>query len=224
MQRLLESARRARPWLLSVMASLLLVQEALAGAGIDRLRAFLADTQTLQAKFEQTVLAANQEKIQQANGTFYIQRPGKFRWDYQSPDRQLIVADGDRVWIYDIELEQVTVKPQDRALADTPASLLSGTAPIDENFGLENLDSSGDGLDWVELRPKKQDGTVERVRLAFGSESLERMEMVDRFDQVTAFRFHRIRRNITLDRALFRFRPPPGVDVVGEQIPLKDQK
>ena len=144
-----------------------------------------------------------------------MQRPGKFRWDYLEPYKQLIVSDGSKIWIYDTELEQVTVKPIESGLSDTPALLLSGDKPLDQAFVITDLGENG-GLEWVELMPKVSDTSFERVRLGFGKDDLQGMELVDNFGQTTRLDFTNLKRNPAVEQSLFAFTPPPGVDVIGE--------
>lgn len=185
-----------------------------AGEATDRLDDFFANVNLMQADFHQSLWDARGKMVKEAQGTLLMQRPGKFRWDYVTPFKQLIVADGKKIWIYDSELEQVTVKPIDAALGDTPALLLSGGQPLDRNFVLTDMGESK-GLEWVELEPKETDGSFERVRLGFG-EDLEVMELLDNFGQTTKMNFINLRRDPKVDADLFRFTPPKGVDVIGD--------
>ena len=188
---------------------------AVAQTGVERLQEFLDSVRTLRAVFEQEVLDSRGQPVQEGRGTFALFRPGRFRWNYREPYEQIIVADGERVWVYDVDLEQVTVRPQDEALSQTPAMLLSGTAQVDQRFVVEDL-GEREGLQWVELRPREQESNFERVRLGFRGVVLTRMEMVDAFEQLTTFRFEEVQVNIEIDDDVFQFTPPPGVDVVGE--------
>lgn len=189
---------------------------AYAGTASERLDVFFNDVQVLQTDFQQTVLDDKGNKVKEAQGNLVMQRPGKFRWTYTDPYQQLIVADGDKIWIYDADLEQVTVKPMDAALGDTPAVLLAGGRPLDENFLITDMGSNG-SLEWVELLPRNPDATFERVRLGFGEEDLRMMELLDNFGQTTRLEFSNLRRNQKADAQLFTFTPPPGVDVIGQE-------
>lgn len=186
-----------------------------AGAAADRLQTFYKDVKSLRAGFEQTVTDASGKVMQQARGKMALQRPGKFRWDYERPHEQAIVADGKKIWLYDPDLEQVTVKLQDEALGDTPAQLLSNIKPLEQSFRVSELPAK-DGLEWVELTPKSKDTGFDRVRLGFDAKSLARMELVDAFGQTTRLSFAGVERNPRLDANMFTFTPPKGVDVVGE--------
>ncbi len=194
---------------------LLLPLTSYAGVASERLDDFFANVKTLQADFHQTLIDDKGHTVKEANGVLVMQRPGKFRWDYLQPYKQLIVADGKKIWVYDSELEQVTVKPMDAALGSTPALLLSGTKPLQENFIITELGPS-DGLEWVELSPKVPDSSFERVRLAFDKTNLQRMELVDNFGQLTWLEFKKLERNVHPDPKLFVFSPPVGVDIIGD--------
>lgn len=198
-----------------LLVATLACSPALAMTGEERLRSFLDDVRTLTADFDEQVMDQQGNVVQEAQGNFSLARPGRFRWDYRKPYEQLIVADGERLWVHDVELEQVTVKAQDQALSQTPAMLLSGSAGIGERFHVEEL-GVREGLQWIELRPLQQEGNFERIRLAFQERTLTRMEMTDAFEQITSFRFERVRSNVQIAPEVFRFEPPPGADVVGD--------
>ncbi len=183
--------------------------------GRERLESFFKDVQSLRGEFSQTVLDPRMNITEQAQGTLALQRPGKFRWDYQAPYHQLIVADGKKVSIYDIELEQVTMKPFSETLGNTPAQLLSSGENLEKSFTIVEQGAQGD-FEWVELTPKQQDTSFERIRLGFDKTNLRVMELVDTFGQTTRLQFSRLERNPKLVPSLFDFKPPPGVDVVGE--------
>lgn len=183
--------------------------------GRERLDAFFKDVQSLRGEFSQTVLDPRMNITEQAQGTLALQRPGKFRWDYKEPYHQMIIADGKKVWIYDIELEQVTVKPFTETVGNTPAQLLSSGENLEKSFAITERGVQGE-FEWVELTPKQQDTNFERIRLAFDQTNLRVMELVDTFGQTTRLQFSRLERNPKLVPSLFDFKPPPGVDVVGE--------
>lgn len=186
---------------------------ACAADGPRLLNRFLEGLNTLQAKFRQTVIGAGHDRAMSSKGTFYLKRPGRFRWTYDEPAGQLVIADGDRVWLYDAELEQVSHQSQEAALRGTPALLLSGSGPVESHFEVVGL-GSRNGLEWVELLPRGEESEIVKVLVAFRGEQLDRLEMIDNFGQITRFHFADIRRNPDLDPALFRFRPPPGIDML----------
>ncbi len=183
--------------------------------GAQQLNLFLKDLTTLQADFEQTLEQPDDDQVYTSNGVFYLKRPGQLRWEYKSPSEQLIVADGDRIWLYDIELEQVSHRSQQAALVGTPAQLLSEEAPISEHFEIHDLGKS-DGLNWVELLPKAKESQFSSLRLGLDDAKLLRMEMIDNFAQTTRFVFDNVQRNPALDEALFNFEPPPMIDLIGD--------
>ncbi len=184
-------------------------------AGTDALKMFLGQSQTLKARFAQTVLDRNLKPLQKAQGVMQFSRPGKFRWDYQKPYEQVIVGDGSKLWIYDKDLNQVTVRKLDQALGASPAALLAGSNDLERDFTLSN---SGvrDGLDWLDAVPKSRDTVFERVRMGFGKSGLEAMELRDQFGQVTVITFSDVERNPRIAADVFRFTPPQGADVISE--------
>jgi outer membrane lipoprotein carrier protein len=186
-----------------------------AESGINQLETFLQDLKTLKADFRQTLQQPDYDQVYASNGVFYLKRPGQLRWEYQTPSEQLIVADGDRVWLHDFELEQVSHRSQKAVLDGTPAQLLSGTGPISQHFEVNELGAESQ-LTWVELIPKSKEAQFSRVRLALQESQLERMEMLDNFGQVTRFFFDNMERNPELDDELFEFEPPPLIDLIGD--------
>ncbi len=187
-----------------------------AASATDRLNDFFKSVQSLRADFQQVVTDPRGKTIQDARGTFLMQRPNKFRWNYQKPYEQTIVADGVKLWVYDKDLEQVTVKKLDAALGNTPALLLSGARPLTDNFHIAELTDRKDGLQWIALAPKSEEANFKQVRLAFGKHSLEVMELVDSFEQTTQLRFSSVQSNVKFTTNEFQFTPPQGVDVVGD--------
>ena len=181
----------------------------------DALKVFLDQTQTLKARFAQTVLDKNLKTLQQAQGVMQFSRPGKFRWDYVKPYEQTIVGDGSRLWIHDKDLNQVTVRKLDRALGASPAALLAGSNDLERDFTLSNAGIK-DGLDWLDAVPKSRDTVFERVRMGFGKSGLEAMELRDQFGQVTVITFTDVERNPRIPAEVFRFTPPQGADVISE--------
>ena len=197
------------------IALLLFTPSLVFASGVDSLKNFLKNSRTVKAQFSQTVLDRNGKQVQAASGSMQFSRPGKFRWEYNKPYPQLIVGDGDKVWLYDADLNQVTVRKLDQALGNTPAALLAGNNAIEQNFilaeGVKN-----NGLEWVEATPKSKEGSFERVRLAFRGSTLEMMELRDHFGQTTFIRFKELELNPGLAPQLFSFTPPQGADVVGD--------
>ena len=188
----------------------------LAEAGaVDQLHQFLSGTRTLKADFSQIVIGKSGRKPQQSSGVVAISRPGKLRWDIQKPYPQLVVGDGEKIWIYDPELKQITVRKAGLAISGSPAALLAGSNELEKNFVLEEA-GEAEGMNWVEATPKAGDSGFEKVRLGFAGKDLKAMELHDSFGQTTHIRFANLERNPVLPAATFRFTPPAGVDIVGD--------
>lgn len=188
----------------------------LAEAGaIDQLHQFLTGTRTLKAEFSQMVIGKNSRKPQQSSGLVAISRPGKLRWDIQKPYPQLVVGDGEKIWIYDVELKQVTVRKAGQAISGSPAALLAGSNELEKNFTLAEA-GEADGMNWVEATPKADESGFEKIRLGLVGTDLKAMQLHDNFGQTTHIQFSRLERNPVLPAATFKFVPPAGVDIVGE--------
>lgn len=179
----------------------------LAGSGVTQMEHFLNDLQSLQARFEQSVLDPQQRQASRSQGIFYMQRPGLFRWDYSEPEDQQIIADGEQIWLVDPELEQVSVQSQDSALKGTPAMFLIGGDPVTEHFEVIDIGES-QGFDWIELIPRDKESQFVRVLLAFSQNQLHRMEMTDAFGQITRFQFYDIKQNPRFEEGFFVYTRP----------------
>lgn len=197
------------------LALVVMAGNAVAGDGERLVENFLKDLKTLKADFNQSLVDAEKNILEESVGILMLSRPGRFSLEYSSPNQQLYVADGQRIWMYDRDLEQVTVKPQPESLGSTPAMILSGTTPLKENFELREL-GRHEGFVWIELKPKSEESGFEFMRLAMEGRVLRAMEMIDSFGQTTRLFFNKIVRNPTLPEKSFSFTPPPGVDVIGE--------
>jgi chaperone LolA len=185
-------------------------------AATDKLKTFVAATHSAQANFTQEVQDKNGKRLQSASGTMQFVRPGKFRWEYRKPYAQLIVGDGQKFWMYDVDLNQVTVKKLDAALGSSPAALLSGSNEIERGFTLKNIDAR-DGLEWLQATPKSGDTSFEKILMAFNAKSqLVVMELHDAFGNHTVLRFSDLLNNPPLSSQRFKFVPPKGADVLGE--------
>jgi chaperone LolA len=185
-------------------------------AAIEKLKAFIAATHSAQANFTQEVLDQNGKRIQGASGIMQFQRPGKFRWSYQKPYEQLIVGDGTRFWLYDVDLNQVTVRKLDKALGSSPAALLSGSNEIERGFKLTE-DGNRDGMEWLQATPKGQDSSFNQILMAFNAQSeLVVMELNDMFGHKTVLRFSAMQRNPKIPEKQFHFTPPKGADVLSD--------
>ena len=183
--------------------------------GVERLKAFIAGAKTAEADFTQTVADKSGRVTQEASGRMAFARPGKFRWDYSKPYEQVIVGDGVKLWLYDADLEQVTVKSLGDVIAGTPAALLAGDNSIEKYFSLKNAGEAG-GLEWLEATPKTRDTTFERIRMGFKGDVLVQMELFDFFGQRTTLKLSRFVRNPSIPASRFTFTPPKGADIIGE--------
>lgn len=191
-------------------------QQAPEDSGRKLLDAFLNDVTSLSASFEQSVKDGNL-LLESSRGEMKIRRPGQFRWTYDEPYVQVLVADGLNVWSYDVDLAQVTVKPQADVLANTPALLLSGTRDFDDEFDyVDSFDE--DGTVWVRLRPKNSDNGFAEVDLGFEAGILKRMTFRDTLAQTTAIVLSDARINEQLDDAHFGFDVPPDADLIGKPV------
>ncbi len=181
---------------------------------VAKLQQQLSDIKTLQASFTQQVSGKN-NKVQSSSGQVNLVRPGKFRWIYTKPYPQEIISDGKQVWLYDIDLAQVTIKSVGKALDASPAAILAGNNKLDRSFNTAELPSK-DGLYWVELTPKQQESSFARIRIGFNESNLSRMELDDQFGQTTLIQFTQLIRNKAIDDKIFTFTPPAGSDVIRE--------
>ncbi|MBA4381538.1 MAG: outer membrane lipoprotein carrier protein LolA [Sideroxydans sp.] len=199
-----------------LMAALCLAAMEAHAAATDKLKSFITATRSAQANFTQEVQDKNGKRLQSASGTMQFVRPGKFRWEYRKPYAQLIVGDGQKFWMYDADLNQVTVKRLDAALGSSPAALLSGSDEIERGFVLSNIQGR-DGLEWLQAKPKSNETTFEKILMAFNSKSqLVVMELHDAFGNHTVLRFSELVKNPPMSPQRFKFVPPKGADVLGE--------
>jgi len=186
-----------------------------AAGAVDAFLAFSSATRTATARFEQQVLDPAGKVVDRSSGTFSFARPGKFRWAYDKPARTLIVADGAKLWLYDEDLNQVTVRAMDRALGATPAALLAGQGDVTAVFTLRES-GRADGLDWLEALPKEGDTGFERVRIGMKGAFPAAMELHDSLGGRTTLRFPEFRAGARVEPDTFRFVPPKGADVLDE--------
>ena len=184
-----------------------------ASGAIDQLRSFLAQTASARGEFTQRVTSRTQPAGQLSSGSFAFQRPGRFRWAYQKPYEQVIVADGERMFLYDKDLNQVTVRKLAGAIPASPASILFGSTAFDKDFDLRD-GGSRDGLDWVSAVPRAGDTPFEKIDIGLLNGLPAAMLLTDSFGQTTLLRFTKFERNASVDAQTFRFTPPPGADVL----------
>ena len=211
---LMTAGRLAAALLLAMFAQVTLAA-ADPAAGRQKVEGFLQGLQSLQAQFKQTLTDRNGQTVEEASGTLAIRRPGRFRWDYLKPNEQVIVADGSRIWLYDADLEQVTVRKLDDTLSATPAMLLSGQGNLQDNFTVTQT-SEERGVMWVRMQPKRDDTDFKWVRLGFDGNALKFMQLADKLGQTTHLEFTQFERNPALDPSRFTFTVPPGADVIGD--------
>ncbi len=183
------------------------------GPGRQALDDFLDGLSTLQAKFEQSVLDTENATSGQMHGLFLLERPGKFRWDYVVPRKQVILADGRDVWIIEEDLKQVTRHYQKWALKGTPAAFLTMDAAVEDDFEIVEIGERM-GMQWLELIPRDQESDFNRVLLAFADKQLRRLELNDKFGQISRFSFYDMQRNVPIDSRLFVFEGQDDWDVL----------
>jgi outer membrane lipoprotein carrier protein len=184
--------------------------------GLDDFLAFNEHTKSATGRFEQQVMDRAGKVVERASGTFAFARPGKFRWVYEKPHPQTLVADGQKLWIYDPDLQQVTIKRIDQAISSTPAALLAGREDITALFSLRDAGVSN-GLEWVEATPRTPDTGFDRVRLGLKDKQLAAMELFDQLGGHSSLRFVELEANAPVTADTFKFTPPKGADVIQDQ-------
>ena len=196
-----------------LLAALLCVIASVARAdSVDTLREFVRDVKSGRAAFTQVVSSADGQKKRTSSGSFEFERPNRFRFAYTKPFEQLIVSDGQKVWIHDVDLNQVSVRRLTQALGATPAALLAG-ATLDKEFELAAQPSEG-GVDWVQATPRQKDGAFQSMRIGFRGKDLAAVEILDGFGQRSRLDFSQYAANVPIPEASFRFVPPKGADVI----------
>lgn len=187
-----------------------------AAAGLEQLQTFLSGTTSARGDFTQRVLRASGQTLESTQGVFAFARPGKLRWEVRKPFEQLMVADGERLWFHDVDLNQVTVSRLGNAIASTPAALLFGTDALDKSFELSEL-GERDGIAWVQALPKGGNAGYSRIAIGMRDGLPVVMEVLDAFDRTSVFGFSNIVRNPALDAGTFRFTPPEGADLIEQR-------
>jgi outer membrane lipoprotein carrier protein len=181
--------------------------------GLGALQQFVAEARSGRAQFTQTVTAPDGKRKKSSSGSFEFQRPNQFRFAYDKPAEQLIVGDGKKVWVYDPDLAQASVRAMDQALGATPVALLAG-GDLARDFTLKALPAE-QGLDWVQATPKRSEGNAfQSLRLGFKGKELAALELVDAFGQRSLMQFSGLQINLKLAPERFRFEPPAGTDLV----------
>ncbi|GAB4271512.1 MAG: outer membrane lipoprotein chaperone LolA [Methylomicrobium sp.] len=208
----------ARIKILSALCTMLLAASHYAHAEnkpVEQLRAFLQSSNTVIADFRQVAIDELGKPRKSSEGMFYLRRPGKFRWNYVKPFTQEIVSNSGKVWFYDEDLEQVTIKKLDQSLGSTPALLLSGEIDLEENFTLETQ-GADDDMSWIKLLPKNEDSGFKYVLIGLDEGKLGGMELSDNFGQLTRIYFSNVKINAPIDDGVFDFIPPAGADIFEE--------
>ena len=196
-----------------VAAALLCLAATAARAdAVDTLREFVRDVKSGRASFTQTVTSTDGARKKASSGQFEFARPNRFRFTYSKPFEQLIVADGQKVWIYDVDLNQASSRRLAQALGATPAALLAGGS-LDAEFALAPLPAR-DGLDWALATPKAKDGPFQSMRVGFRGKELAAVEITDSFGQLSLLQFSQYQANTPIVAERFRFVPPAGADVI----------
>lgn len=201
------------PRLLFVL--LYLFAQNVSASGLERMKEYFQNIQTAQAEFHQVVTDKQGHKTQDVTGTMQLQKPSKFRWDYHKPFVQQIIGDGEKVWLYDPDLSQVTVRSFSKAVGSTPAALLAGGKEMERLFTIKDTSRKGD-LEWVLAVPKVSETGFERVFLGFKGDALMEMELHDSFGNRTAITFINVQRNPKLPADVFKFTPPADADVLSQ--------
>lgn len=179
------------------------------------LRRFFNEINSYSASFEQVVYDESGKEIDRSTGRLWIERPGRFRWEYSQPSEQIIVGTGDSIWIYDVELEQATQRSSALALSRTPAALLAGEGDLDASFDISDLGNQ-DGLDRVAMHPRDEEAGFRAIHIGFTDGQLVMLELFDAFDQTTRMQFKDMQENVGIPDSTFTFSPPEEVDVIVE--------
>ncbi len=182
-------------------------------SAIEQLREFASSTRSAQGQFSQRTLKSTGQAAEASGGTFAFARPGRFRWEVKKPFEQLLVADGEKVYFYDKDLNQVTERPIGEAVGATPAAILFGDGNLEKSFELRDA-GVRDGLEWLEAIPRSRDAGFEKIAIGMQNGLPQAMEVLDAFGRRTIFSFSAVQRNPRLDADLFRFVVPKGADVV----------
>jgi outer membrane lipoprotein carrier protein len=202
--------------IVAALAAGLFIAGSAGAAALDQFKTFVASTRSARGDFTQKLVknVDGKEKVSQpASGTFLFARPGKFIWTYQKPYEQLLQADGEQLYIYDKDLNQVTVKKLGDALGSSPAAILFGSNDLEKNFTLAEA-GSRDGLEWLKATPKNKDTSFEQILIGLKNGAPEAMELKDNFGQTSVLAFKKFEKNPALNATSFKFVMPKGADVI----------
>ena len=184
---------------------------------VDPLKMFLSEFDSMQANFSQTLLNENGEQLEKTSGTLYLQQPGKFHWQYKEPYVQEIISNGEVLWIYDEDLEQLTIRNIDRdTIEKTPAAIILGDSRLEKHFVQVDMGNI-DGFDWIELTPRDLEAQYKNIRIGFDRRRLGMMIIADNLGQTTRIDFNEVNKNTALSSKLFEFEIPDDVDVIDER-------
>ena len=200
----------------TLVLSLGMVQSAWAEGGRQKLNEFFTQVNTMQSGFIQEVFDDKGKLKQKSRGVVFLQRPGRFRWQYAEPEQHVIVADGRNVWVHDVELEQVTVKPTSRALSAAPVGMLLNKQPVEAQFQVQEMKAEGSRLEWFHLIPHKKDSDFTSMDLGVSAQGIQEMVLEDKFGQQTYIHFQGMKLNQPADPNRFKFTPPANADVIGQ--------
>jgi outer membrane lipoprotein carrier protein len=208
-------------FILTAVSALLISSSSIVVAKTDTARQnlnnFFTKVSSLKGSFNQQVFSKKGKLIQNSTGLMYLNRPGKFRWVYKTPDPQTIVGDGKNIWIYDEDLEQVTIKPLTRALSSAPIAILTRKQSPDAQFVVKPMKASA-GLDWFQLTPRKKSKDFRNIQMGLDKKgNMRQMIMLDQLGQKTVIKFN-TQSNVPISGKQFYFQPPAGVDVIGKAI------
>ncbi len=213
------AARRLRALLCAGAAAVALLPGAVSAAALEQFKSFVAATKSAQGEFTQRLVRQDKDGkprvSQESTGTFIFARPGKFIWLYQKPYEQLLQADGDKLYIYDKDLNQVTVRKLGDALGSSPAAILFGSNDLEKNFVLREAGSK-DGLEWLQATPMAKDTTFDQIGIGLKNGVPHAMELRDSFGQVSLLTFGKFEKNPPLKADQFRFTVPKGADVFAQ--------
>lgn len=200
----------------TLVLSLGMAQNTWAEGGRQKLNEFFTQVNTMQSGFIQEVFDDKGKLKQKSRGVVFLQRPGRFRWQYAEPDQHVIVADGKNVWVHDVELDQVTVKPTSRALSAAPVGMLLNKQPVEVQFQVQEMQAEGSNLEWFHLIPHKKDSDFTSMDLGVGTTGIQEMVLEDKFGQQTYIHFQGMKLNMPADPNRFKFTPPANADVIGQ--------
>jgi len=200
--------------LVLVLPATSMAGDAQTGQGQKYLDHFLMQSKTMSADFVQTLRSDDNEVLQESKGHFYLSRPGRFRWNYDQPYEQQIVSDGENVWVYDVDLQQVTVQKQAASVKNTPMALMQGKLKLEQAYDVSELDHRN-GVYRLKLSSKVDDVDFAELVVGVDKQGLRFMQLRDQFEQTTDIVFGDLELNKTLSDDLFEFTPPEGVDVFG---------